>query len=378
MDCIVNNTGIPTSEWSKYRPAGTESPTLDFAALAKAAGNGGGELQDIVSKLSDSSRTVLKRLKNHPDSISKMEWMNLTHELNQMGVLSDSDYTQTRVSFRLVPLGDMDNPYTSTEDFRSALTQLEQWPANPFEQMDLWAFSLRKWASELSMERNPDGTPKYRDLSPIQNQASACDRVSGLVKELMGACDAQPPASAHSLARSGGSWRDSAFHEYLDVEVQRKKMQELLPGQMLPSAYLQFKEDYERWKAQQPEISLPDSQGWTSENLAFLREHYGEDLSAFEIYDVLDAMESLGMISEKCKNSALGSYEVRLNLSDSGLTVAHGVDFDSRAAWLHGLDEAPMNDFHSLDDILSWTEAFREEDYPNFITLSEMLARGWV
>lgn len=182
---IVNNTGIPSSEAWKYRPAGTKTTTVDFAALAKAAADGqGDELKDIISKLSDGSKATLRRLKYNPNFISKMEWMNLTSELNKMGVLSDSDYSWARVDLHMVPIGDMDNPYSTTSDFRDTLNQLSQWSGNPFEHLDLWAFSLRKWAASLSMERNPDGTPKYRNFSPIQEQASACDRVSGLVKAL--------------------------------------------------------------------------------------------------------------------------------------------------------------------------------------------------
>ena len=79
----------------------------------------------------------------------------------------------------------MDNPYTLTGDMRTALDKINQWPGNPFENYDMWAFSLKKWATVLSMERNPDGTPKYQSVAPIQKQASSCSLVSGLVKDLL-------------------------------------------------------------------------------------------------------------------------------------------------------------------------------------------------
>ena len=53
--------------------------------------------------------------------------------------------------------------------------------------LDQWAFSLKKWGTELSWERNFDGSPKYKDLSPIYDQASACGRVSNLIKGLLAA-----------------------------------------------------------------------------------------------------------------------------------------------------------------------------------------------
>ena len=39
----------------------------------------------------------------------------------------------------------------------------------------------------MSWERNFDGSPKYKDLSPIYDQASACGRVSNLIKGLLAA-----------------------------------------------------------------------------------------------------------------------------------------------------------------------------------------------
>ncbi|WP_300688573.1 hypothetical protein [uncultured Oscillibacter sp.] len=180
---IVNNTGIPTSEWGKYKPAGVnpDGPSVDFSDLLS------GENQKIVSKLTDGAKKTLQRLKSNPNSISKMEWMDLTHELNAMGAISDMDYQGTDMMFHLVPLGDMDNPYPTSADMRNTLDRISQWPGNPLDYLDQWAFSLKKWGTELSWERNPDGTPKYKDVSPVYNQASACGRVSNLIKGLLAA-----------------------------------------------------------------------------------------------------------------------------------------------------------------------------------------------
>lgn len=167
-----------------------------------------------------------------------------------------------------------------------------------------------------------------------------------------------------------------AFDKYLDVDRQRQLMRELPPGRMLDSVYMQFMDDYRAWKARQPEAILPDSQGWTEENLTFLRERYAGELSAFEIYDALDAMEKLGILSEKGKTSAVGNRDVRMELK--GGVYAAGTDPDSTAAWLRGFDEAPMVGFCGLDDILSWAKDFREDDWPDFITGAEAMARGWI
>ena len=181
MNYIVNNTGIPTSEWGKYKPAGVnpDGPSVEFSDLLSDKN------QEIVNKLSDGSKATLRRLKSNPNSISKREWMDLTSELNRMGVISDTDYVGSNSLFHFVPLGDMDNPYTLTDDMRTTLDRINQWPCNPLNNLDQWAFSLRKWATVLSMERNSDGTPKYQSVAQIERQASSCSKVSALIKDLL-------------------------------------------------------------------------------------------------------------------------------------------------------------------------------------------------
>ena len=183
VNYIVNNTGVPSSEWGKYKPAGVnpDGPSVDFSDLLS------GKNQEIVSKLTDGAKKTLQRLKANPNFISKRDWMDLTHELNAMGAISDLDYQGTDMMFHLVPLGSVDNPYPTSADMRDTLNQINRWPGNPLDYLDQWAFSLKKWGAELSWERNPDGTPKYKDLSPIYDQASACGRVSNLIKGLLAA-----------------------------------------------------------------------------------------------------------------------------------------------------------------------------------------------
>ena len=183
VNYIVNNTGVPSSQWGKYKPAGVnpDGPSVDFSDLVS------GRNREIASKLTDGARTTLQRLKANPNGISKLQWMDLMHELNAMGVLSDQDYQGTAMLFHLVPLGDMDNPYPTSPDMRDTLDRINRWPGNPLDYLDQWAFSLKKWGAELSRELNPDGTPKYKDVSPVYEQAGPCGRVSNLVKGLLAA-----------------------------------------------------------------------------------------------------------------------------------------------------------------------------------------------
>ena len=182
--------------------------------------------------------------------------------------------------------------------------------------------------------------------------------------------------SPYSMPKGRRTGNGPGWEQYLDVEAQKRKMEALPEGGSLSSVYMQFKEDYRAWKAGQPELALPDSRGWTEENLAFLKEHYAGDLSAFEIYDALDTMKQLGILSEKGLRCAEGTTLIAIDMK-AGI-VETSADPDSKAAWLHGFDEAPMVGFRSLEDILSWAKDFREEDHPDFITGAEAMARGWI
>ena len=182
--------------------------------------------------------------------------------------------------------------------------------------------------------------------------------------------------SPYSMPKGRRTGNGPGWEQYLDVEAQKRKMEALPEGGSLSSVYMQFKEDYRAWKAGQPELALPDSRGWTEGNLAFLKEHYAGDLSAFEIYDALDTMKQLGILSEKGLRCAEGTTLIAIEMK-AGI-VETSADPDSKAAWLHGFDEAPMVGFRSLEDILSWAKDFREEDHPDFITGAEARARGWI
>lgn len=184
--------------------------------------------------------------------------------------------------------------------------------------------------------------------------------------------------SPYSTSRGRRTESGPGWEQYLDPEVQKRKMAALPEGGSLSSVYMQFVEDYRAWKAQQPELALPDSQGWTEENLAFLREHCSGDLSAFEAYDALETMRRMGAISQKEMNAAAGAQMIAIDAKALGGFITCGPDPDSKEAWLGGFHRAPMVDFRSLDDIISWVEEFRSEDHPDVIPYAEAVARGWI
>lgn len=183
--------------------------------------------------------------------------------------------------------------------------------------------------------------------------------------------------SPYSAPKSRRTESGPGWEKYLDVEAQKRKMAALPERGSLGSVYMEFEEDYRAWKAGRPEPALPEAQGWTEENLAFLKEHYAGDLSAFEVYDALETMRRMGAISRKEMNYAAGSRLIAIDAKNLGGFVSSGIDPNSKEAWLGGFDRAPMVSFRSLDDILSWVENFRAGDHPDVITHAEAMARGW-
>lgn len=185
-------------------------------------------------------------------------------------------------------------------------------------------------------------------------------------------------ASPYAAPKSRRTANGPGWEKYLDVEIQKRKMAALPEKGSLGSVYMQFQEDYNAWRAQQPEPDLPEAQGWTEENLAFLRERYSGDLSAFEAYDALETMRRMGAISQKEMNYASGTHMIAFDAKDLGGFITSEVDPNSKEAWLGGFDKAPMVDFHSLADILSWVENFRAREYPDAIPYAEAAAQGLI
>lgn len=189
-----------------------------------------------------------------------------------------------------------------------------------------------------------------------------------------GSSGAWPARNSAPQSRRGE--RGPGWEKYLDVEAQKRKMAALPEKGSLGSVFMQFEEDYRAWRAQQPELALPESQGWTEENLAFLKEHYAGDLSAFEVYDALETMRRMGAISQKEENYATGGVLIALDPSEIN-GVMYETDPEDPGCWLGNFHKTPMVTFHSLEDILSWVEEFRTEEHPDFITHAEAMARGW-
>lgn len=70
-----------------------------------------------------------------------------------------------------------------------------------------------------------------------------------------------PGAFLYAAPKSRRTANGPGWEKYLDVEIQKRKMAALPEKGSLGSVYMQFQEDYNAWRAQQPEPDLPEAQG---------------------------------------------------------------------------------------------------------------------
>ena len=146
-------------------------------------------LQEVYNQLSDSSKCVLSNLQSGKP-VEKDAWKGLCKELPDQGQITESEYQCTNLDYRLIPLGSHDSSgnfvrYNNTDEIVLASRSLNQWSGQPLDILDTWSFLFRKWGNQLALEYNSDGTSKYQNLSPINNQASACQKITNLIKELI-------------------------------------------------------------------------------------------------------------------------------------------------------------------------------------------------
>ncbi len=213
----INMPSRIQSEKIPYHPsasAPTAKPSVSFLDAMKQAKtdtitvSNTPDLKKVYDQLSPASKNVLERMKSGKNDIDIKEWSAFCGELEQLGAISEEDYFYARGELQMVPLGAFNpdgsfsqyaNPPLSSElrnDNRQRISGVEHWSVkqylsdsdwsgDPFAYLSGWRSTLLSWRSELSLMKNPDGSPMYRNFSPITEQANACEKVMDIVKNLM-------------------------------------------------------------------------------------------------------------------------------------------------------------------------------------------------
>ncbi len=127
---------------------------------------------------------------------------------------------------------------------------------------------------------------------------------------------------------------------------------------------------YREWKALQPGQSLPGGQGLTGENISYLRERYGGELSLFQKIEALDTLQQMGIITRDQQDAALGRNMKYLSAGDTMLTVlpldegdqppAEEIDGDS---WFERFQQQALilSKDGDLDMLLGWIDTLAEQ-----------------
>lgn len=126
------------------------------------------------------------------------------------------------------------------------------------------------------------------------------------------------------------------------------------------SPALQLRIDYNKWKeAQPPRGDLPNSQGPTEENMAYLRERYSGDLTMFRKMEALDTMFDMGIITREQRSFFYGTKEITWAAGQAKLREGPLVeDFMNQEAQLEQelYRLSPLAKSVTLDDLFSWLE----------------------
>lgn len=166
------------------------------------------DLKAIRKQLSSNSQRVLNQIKNGYNNVSRSDWYNLTYELKNLNVISESDFINANPA-SFTPVGDYDEngnwvhfPPPSEEMerllepekftnpiYKQVVGETDERFGDPLKYLDAWIAAQENWLDEIVRHEDTDGTGKYqRSISLIQkhidDSKKSCQKVSALVQKL--------------------------------------------------------------------------------------------------------------------------------------------------------------------------------------------------
>ena len=171
----------------------------------------------------------------------------------------------------------------------------------------------------------------------------------------------------------------SLFDKYLNAKIPRDytSIVDVTYEHLSPS--VQLHHDYMEWKQGQQDSAMPDKASSMEEKLAYVREHYGDASDALSIYDALNVMRDMSLISPTEYSWATGGPSICITKEEAEYLSSHALPArvgQSDDYWHTPFMTSPLVGFHSLDDIFKWLEDFRKEDHPLFVSSEEAVRMG--
>lgn len=110
-------------------------------------------------------------------------------------------------------------------------------------------------------------------------------------------------------------------------------------------------DEYRDWYCNREPINIPSADGWTEENIQYLKERYPDKMSIFERMEAMQIMENMGCITPEEHLEAVGT---KLTVCDDGETVLITgrlkEDDYSRYPWFEVLSDADWRENEALKD----------------------------
>ncbi len=139
----------------------------------------------------------------------------------------------------------------------------------------------------------------------------------------------------------------------------------------IPDSISRLTGQWNRWREQldgDPDAHLPDSTGWTEENIEYLKNRYSsDDLTWVEREDALNTMKKLGMISGPQSFSAhtrnLPLLNIKTEADFQELLRRGGGSSPTERNWNVLFQDTPIASFFSIENILKWAKDLPDDTY---------------
>lgn len=138
----------------------------------------------------------------------------------------------------------------------------------------------------------------------------------------------------------------------------------------LVSPLVQYSIEYNKWRENREPLNVPGADGWTEENIQYLKNRYRGELSVFELDEALDAMKKMGCITPEEYRKAVGTKLtvcdareatcVTGRLEDGGYSRYPWLDAPSGDFWAEALKSLPFSKANTLDELLDMLLADRK------------------
>ncbi len=157
-----------------------------------------------------------------------------------------------------------------------------------------------------------------------------------------------PSRQAAAVRRSTGGF------SVLLADTARKASSGVGVAQLSPA--MQMESRYLEWRKTRTPIDLPGSEGWTEENIQYLKDRYPGELSLFERKEALTVMRNMRCITQEEYLRALGE-DGQMVVEDAGKATCRSGPLDELPTlpdsdWLLRMLAAPLGKARTLDMLL--------------------------